>query len=532
MNHYTNINESYMLLLNRVQKCGTELETRNHKVRRRISETIRIDETPLVTVRKTAWKSALLEMEFFMRGGNHLDELAKSVHSWWEYACTVTPNTLHLSYGIAMRRLWAPDMSNIVQVNKKTNPVYVRPVKPVKPEIVTRGPLTGQIKTSNYGIYEVMGVVESTSSRSNSIYQIYFLQTGTIAQYRGDVLQSNNVKDPYCPKIHGVACYGRPNKKHPAYKKARAVWDHMINRCYNPKDSGYLRNMDRGVTVWEGWLVFENFLNDISKLTGYERWFSNTSAFHFDKDYFLSTEYGPSVCVFLPKEMNTLISKTQGCTIVDQTHKFIKKRDYVKFVNKSKGNHAAEFISNTEEVAFRPQITVDQVAYILDCLRNHPNSRRAIMTTWNPEDVQSDWMNPTNCHGSMTQFFVENGKLVMTHYQRSADLLLGIPHNFMQYWALLHYFAFHSGLQVGEIHWTIGDAHIYQDPSHVEVVEELENYYENVLYEKYDPVDSPAMEYNFSGEHDSAGVPVFKASDFSLVGEIPEPIVKSRPKLF
>lgn len=165
----------------------------------------------------------------------------------------------------------------------------------------------------------------------------------------------------------------------------------------------------------------------------------------------------------------------------------------------------------------------DQVAFIRNELKNHKNSRRLLMTTWNPGEmanitVANDNPNtPTCCHGVVIQFFVRNNKLHMTHYQRSADMLLGVPHNWVQYWAMLIYFAYHADLEIGSLQWLWGDAHIYNEESHTKTAYEI--------IEQAEDIDQDLkMIYNPTSEE-------FKASDFSIVGDIPKPAVITRPKL-
>ena len=107
----------------------------------------------------------------------------------------------------------------------------------------------------------------------------------------------------------------------------------------------------------------------------------------------------------------------------------------------------------------------------------------------------------------------------MKTYQRSADMLLGVPHNWVQSWAMLMYFAKHAGLNVGSMTWMWGDAHIYKEESHIRVADIL-------LQSDCFPIqaDIVGLEYNPTSED-------FLASDFKLVGEVPEPVTKLRPKL-
>jgi len=174
--------------------------------------------------------------------------------------------------------------------------------------------------------------------------------------------------------------------------------------------------------------------------------------------------------------------------------------------------------------------TFDQIQYLLKGLRNNPNSRRLVMTTWNPSDMahitelNHNKATPACCHGSMIHLFVREGRVYMTHYQRSADLLLGIIHNWCQYWALLMYFARHSELQVGSLRVLLGDAHIYQEDSHIEAVKQL-------LRIPVQPEVDNSFNLLYNPVVQSTGVPEFKASDFVMEGVIPEPRVLTKPKL-
>lgn len=186
----------------------------------------------------------------------------------------------------------------------------------------------------------------------------------------------------------------------------------------------------------------------------------------------------------------------------------------------------------------------DQIAYILDGLKNHQHSRRLVMTSWNTGEMANitetnhNPQTPSTCHGSLVQFFVVNGELHIRHYQRSADMLLGIPHNFVQYWALLTYFAFHSNLKVGSLTWVFGDAHVYNEDSHIEAAKEITQFsfkaikdYACGLATFPNPEIKLNLVYNYSGELDSFGTPRFSAGDFTIEGEIPKPTVTIKPKL-
>ncbi|MEK7413152.1 MAG: thymidylate synthase [Planctomycetota bacterium] len=101
---------------------------------------------------------------------------------------------------------------------------------------------------------------------------------------------------------------------------------------------------------------------------------------------------------------------------------------------------------------------VDQIRFVLDEIRRNPNSRRLIVSGWNPAEATQVALPP--CH-TLFQFYVQNGKLSCQLYQRSADIFLGVPFNIASYALLTHMIAQVSGLGVGDFVHTFGDAHIY-----------------------------------------------------------------------
>lgn len=115
----------------------------------------------------------------------------------------------------------------------------------------------------------------------------------------------------------------------------------------------------------------------------------------------------------------------------------------------------------------RSHETIDQIQNVIETIKNNPNSRRMIVTAWNPEDVPSAALPP--CH-TLFQFYVSNGKLSCQLYQRSGDVFLGVPFNIASYALLTSLIARETGLEVGEFVHTLGDAHIYVN--HLEQVKE------------------------------------------------------------
>lgn len=110
---------------------------------------------------------------------------------------------------------------------------------------------------------------------------------------------------------------------------------------------------------------------------------------------------------------------------------------------------------------------IDQIAKVVESIRANPDSRRHIVTAWNPAEVDNMALPP--CH-AMFQFYVADGKLSCQLYQRSADLFLGVPFNIASYALLTLMVAQQTGLEPGEFVWTGGDVHIYDN--HVDQVRE------------------------------------------------------------
>lgn len=102
--------------------------------------------------------------------------------------------------------------------------------------------------------------------------------------------------------------------------------------------------------------------------------------------------------------------------------------------------------------------TIDQLADVITRIKKSPDSRRLLVTAWNPSDVDQMALPPCHC---LFQFYVANGELSCQLYQRSADIFLGVPFNIASYALLVHMVAQVTGLKVGDFVHTLGDAHLY-----------------------------------------------------------------------
>lgn len=142
----------------------------------------------------------------------------------------------------------------------------------------------------------------------------------------------------------------------------------------------------------------------------------------------------------------------------DEKKKFYQKIvEDQEFANKF-GNLGDVYGAQWRHWQTRNGETIDQIKDVIETIKNNPDSRRMIVTAWNPEDVPLSALPP--CH-TLFQFYVNDGKLSCQLYQRSADVFLGVPFNIASYALLTHMIARETGLEVGEFVHTLGDAHIY-----------------------------------------------------------------------
>ena len=153
---------------------------------------------------------------------------------------------------------------------------------------------------------------------------------------------------------------------------------------------------------------------------------------------------------------------------------------------------------------------VDQIAQVIDQIKNNPNSRRIIVNAWNVGFVDQMALPP--CH-AFFQFYVADGKLSCQLYQRSADIFLGVPFNIASYAFLVHMVAQVCGLEVGDFVHTLGDAHIYNN--HIEQLE---------LQLSRDFRALPQLKLN----PDIKSIFDFTYDDFEIVGYDPHPHIAGK----
>jgi thymidylate synthase len=153
--------------------------------------------------------------------------------------------------------------------------------------------------------------------------------------------------------------------------------------------------------------------------------------------------------------------------------------------------------------------TIDQISQVIEAIKRNPDSRRLIVTAWNPADVDKQALPPCHC---LFQFYVADGKLSCQMYQRSADIFLGVPFNIASYALLTMMIAQVTGLRPGEFVHALGDTHLYLN--HLEQAR---------LQLSRSPKALPRMRIN----PEVGSIFDFVYDDFALEGYEPYPSIKA-----
>ncbi|MFQ5562121.1 MAG: thymidylate synthase [Parvularculaceae bacterium] len=153
--------------------------------------------------------------------------------------------------------------------------------------------------------------------------------------------------------------------------------------------------------------------------------------------------------------------------------------------------------------------TIDQIGWVAREIKRNPNSRRLVVSAWNPADLDRMALQPCHC---LFQFFVAEGRLSCQLYQRSADIFLGVPFNIASYALLTQMMARVTGLRPGEFIHTLGDAHLYLNH-----VEQAKTQLQRA------PYPLPRMRIN----RDVSDISDFRYEDFVLEGYEAHPHIKA-----
>jgi thymidylate synthase len=215
---------------------------------------------------------------------------------------------------------------------------------------------------------------------------------------------------------------------------------------------------------------------------------------------------------FLRGESNTRFLEENGCTIWREWQDSHGDLGPVYGVQwRSWNRHTIEYVSQTEgDEILAWNRHVDQISEVIKSIKTNPDSRRHIVCSWNASEIPYMALPPCHC---FFQLYVAEGKLSCQLYQRSADVLLGVPFNIASYALLTMMMAQVCGLEPGEFVHTLGDSHIYA------------NHFEQVkLQMSRKPRGLPSIILN----PEVKDIFSFKIDDFTLVNYDPWPAIKAK----
>jgi thymidylate synthase len=188
-----------------------------------------------------------------------------------------------------------------------------------------------------------------------------------------------------------------------------------------------------------------------------------------------------------------------GSNYIGDLHESVRKwwEPWTNYLGNVQYNYSRQFRFFASKTGY-----IDQIKTLIKGIKEHPYSRRNVITTWNTAEMNSPHCPITNCHGTVIQAFVDNfNRLTLVTYQRSVDVICGLPHNWIQYWAFLVWLAHRTGKKPYKLTWIGGDVHLYE--KHMDMAK-------RIIEE--DPHKQPELIYKPTSDE-------FLADDFTLDGE-------------
>lgn len=425
---------------------------------------------PILTTKKVHFPSVVKELLWFISGDTNNKTLQdQGVRIWNEWANEF--GDLGPVYS-AMWRCWPTrdddDVVELIKIKEDKHRDFLEPSPIFHP------PIDCDLNTDE------MWAISKETGHKNAVYT-YQCASGYVGKTsRSTWKMTKDLKnlDLHYRSVEGVGFLGA---KFLYEKFVYDLWYNMIARCYRKSHPMYKFYGARGITVSPIWHSFERFVKTISLVPMYSMWKQSPGDYQLDKDYYGSRVYSPSTCVFIPSRLNNSCRSANAIKIkgkiykdYDHFYKLTGQRTDYMLERLKAGKTYKDFKPEDVEVlkpphgfVYRRRFFVDQISKVIEDIKTNPNSRRLIVSAWNPEFVEKQKLPP--CH-TVFQFYVHDGKLSCHLFQRSGDFFLGIPFNIASYSLLTHMIAQVCGLGVGEFIHTISDAHVYSN--HLEAFQE------------------------------------------------------------
>lgn len=438
---------------------------------------------PLLTAKKVFSKTAAKEMMlFWVQQTVKQDDFERENCKVWD-EWFFANRTLGRSYAYQFE---SRPKKEVVKVHPRMKEHHGE-LKPIivgekqEPNHSNTNEMIGKVFTSNKcGDAIVLDTFKSGTYYENSIaVKLQFLETGFITIVQKQDIARGRFVDKYARTVRGVGYKGDVssvrNYQETEIRYLQDVWESMLDRCYNSSSVRYDRYGGRGVFVSERWHSFENFLRDIrwvpqfflAKEQGFRKW-------ELDKDYYASNCYSLDTCVWLESKENVLYSGSKGRPFTVElpngekelfihTHRAaleygVDHSSISKSLKSGKLLKGLKISYVQDTLLYRYELSSNQVVDLINNIKNNPSSRRLLTNFWNDADVKKKALQEC-AYG--TEWNVRDGKLDLILIQRSGDIGLGVPFNWIQYWILLNMVAQVCGLEVGDFIHQMGNLHYY-----------------------------------------------------------------------
>lgn len=446
------------------------------------------DGFPLLTTRKMPWQSIRVELEGFIKGITDKRWFEERNCYYWSYWC----NPQQKPKGLTKEQIktWQktnPDLGPIGYSHGWRN--FGAAYKPIpfiwtsfdkNIEVVSsEDKLVGKTFDGKYGLYTVTRFCQQDKNYIKK-YDIKFHTSGYIKNnVVASHIKSGKVYDPYFPSVYNVACYGDYKTKTKLDKRQvkslMNQWRHMIARCYNTKHDAYHRYGGNGVYVVNRWLIFENFLQDIVNIQGWDKKLNNWKKYNLDKDLLGGNCYAPEFCSWVTREENNNHTKLNyyfdaispsGYHYQNQIglNRFCRKHNLkttsVEYSISNNTEYNGWKFYRKGELKNDQSNGIDQLQNIVNTLSSNPNDRRMICSAWDVKNLNTMALMP--CH-MMWSVNITDNKLNLFWMQRSADVGLGVPSNIASYALLLCLLADIYGYERGNLSAIFVDCHIYEN---------------------------------------------------------------------
>lgn len=433
---------------------------------------------PMVTTKKTFWKGVVGELLWMLSGSTNTNDIPEFMRHWW------TPwadedGSLGPTYGQQFRNnesfFWVKPLLFQEEPDydpKNTQNFTVNYDHPKPSDFLGK-----TIENGSGGSFVVIDQIKQEEGRL--LFKIKFKNTGSEVVSKYGYIQNGKIKDPWAKTVFGVGMYGNCDYSDPHYSELVDTWREMLRRCYFKKANSYKSYGLKGVHVEPRWRVFEFFQKDVKDIPNWHKKIKEPAKYSLDKDIlFASNRYSKQTCIWASKEeqsrstsQNTpfMVTSPQGEDLIFMSLGELCKKHNLNIsavhrcltgmLKTHKGWGNFRYLEK-DGLVLRYR-KVDQLADVISEIKNNPNSRRLNIALWNAGRILDMKLPP--CHGNLIQFYVRNGKLSCSMYQRSADLFIGVPVNIAFYSLLTHLVANECGLQVGEFVHTFGDLHLYNN---------------------------------------------------------------------